>query len=187
MEWKALVTLDTPWKSQLQFSCAFRTSSIHVQTFTLCSNELKSTAESAPIPFSVTLFLIPAIKTDSLAILLWLQVSTKITHFNKEQFSIVVLYLSLSACFYLLFLLNKLSIWKTFQEQLILITWKQFDWLIKRCFPFRNTWTNLRLILLSKVRMFELEGRICTSLDPGTMLLPDVDENEAVQNRKAEA
>lgn len=111
------------------------------------------------------LFLIPAIKTDSLAILLWLQVLTKITHFNKEQFSILVLYLSLSACFYLLFLLNKLFIWKIFQEQLILITWKQFDWLIKRCFPFRNTSTNLRLILLSKVRMFELEGRICTSLD----------------------
>lgn len=128
----------------------------------LCSNELKSTDEPAPILSSETLFLIPAIKADSLVIFLCLQVLTKTTHFNKGQFSILFLCLSPSVSFYLSFLLNKLFIWKTFQEQLIMTTWKQFDWLIKGCFPFRNTWINLGLILLSKVRTFELEGRIST-------------------------
>lgn len=128
----------------------------------LLNNELKSAAESAPTPSSATLFLIPAIKTYSLAILLWLQILIKITPTKRSFPSLSSI---LSACFYLPFLLNKLCIWKTFQEQLILITWKQFDWLIKGCFPSRNTWKNLGLILLSKVRTFELKGRICTSLD----------------------
>lgn len=132
----------------------------------LCNNERKSTAQTAPTPSSsVTLFFIPAMKTDSLAILLWLQVLKKITHFNKEQLSTLVPYFYLFVFFYLPFLLNKLFIWKTFQEQLILIKWKQCDWLITECFPFRNTWINLGLILLSKVRTFEVERRICTSLD----------------------